>query len=161
MTITQRFNSLLLGGLICLSLLAGLFIFEMGRIYDSLNFTNTNVLPSVLLLDDATRDVPVIFLTAMNDEADEKAGFALGAVDYIGNPISGPILRARVKTQLAMKLAADFMKDKSAAAPAVLAGVDAYQHRTHFQIGTAARHWQGRHPRQHPAQAGQVDDGGI
>ena len=60
-----------------------------------------------------TRDIPVIFLTAKNDEADEQAGFELGAADYIGKPISGPILRARVKTQLTMKQAADFIKDKN------------------------------------------------
>src|SRR5487761_2444823 len=55
----------------------------------------------------ATRDIPVIFLTARNTEMDEEAGFALGAVDYISKPISGPILRARVKTQLEAKHAAD------------------------------------------------------
>ena len=66
-----------------------------------------------LKADRATRDIPVIFLTAMNNEADEEAGFALGAVDYIAKPISGPILRARVKTHLSMKLAADFIKDKN------------------------------------------------
>jgi putative two-component system response regulator len=66
-----------------------------------------------LKADRATRDIPVIFLTAMNNEADEEAGFELGAVDYIAKPISGPILRARVKTQLGAKLAADFIKDKN------------------------------------------------
>ena len=66
-----------------------------------------------LKADRATRDIPVIFLTAMNNEADEESGFALGAVDYIAKPISGPILRARVKTHLGMKIAADFIKDKN------------------------------------------------
>jgi putative two-component system response regulator len=68
---------------------------------------------SRLKADRATRDIPVIFLTAMNNEADEEAGFALGAVDYIAKPISGAILRARVKTHLSMKLASDFIKDKN------------------------------------------------
>jgi putative two-component system response regulator len=66
-----------------------------------------------LKADRLTRDIPVIFLTAMNNEADEETGFELGAVDYIAKPISGPILRARVKTQLGVKLAADFIKDKN------------------------------------------------
>ncbi|TRZ68450.1 MAG: two-component system response regulator [Rhodocyclaceae bacterium] len=61
----------------------------------------------------ATRDIPVIFLTAMSNDADEEAGFALGAVDYIIKPISGPILLTRVKTQLALKHAADFIRDKN------------------------------------------------
>ena len=66
-----------------------------------------------LKADRATRDIPVIFLTAMNHEADEETGFALGAIDYITKPISGPILRARVKTHLGLKLAADYIKDKN------------------------------------------------
>jgi len=66
-----------------------------------------------LKADRATRDIPVIFLTAMNNEADEEAGLALGAADYIAKPISGAILRARVKTHLNAKLATDFIKDKN------------------------------------------------
>ena len=56
MTITQRFNSLLLGAFICLVCLAGLFIFEMGRVYDAVNFSNVNIVPSLLKLDAATRN---------------------------------------------------------------------------------------------------------
>ncbi len=56
MTITQRFNSLLFGAFVCLAGLAGLFIFEMGRVYDAVNFSNANIIPSVLTLDDATRN---------------------------------------------------------------------------------------------------------
>ncbi len=66
-----------------------------------------------LKADRSTRDIPVIFLTGMNNEADEAEGFALGAVDYIAKPISGPILLARVKTHLAAKSAADFIRDKN------------------------------------------------
>jgi putative two-component system response regulator len=62
----------------------------------------------------ATRDVPVIFLTAKAETSDEQAGFALGAVDYITKPISPPIVLARVKTSLTLKAAADFLKDKNA-----------------------------------------------
>jgi two-component system sensor histidine kinase/response regulator len=56
MSISQRFNSLLLGAFLCLSALAGLFIFQMGRVYDSTNFANVNIVPSILTLDDATRN---------------------------------------------------------------------------------------------------------
>ena len=66
-----------------------------------------------LKADRATRGIPVIFLTSRNEEADEEEGFTLGAADFIGKPISGTILRARVKTQLSMKLASDFIKDKN------------------------------------------------
>ncbi|MCK4838638.1 MAG: response regulator, partial [Desulfobulbaceae bacterium] len=50
----------------------------------------------------ATRKIPVIFVTALTDIGDETKGFAAGAVDYITKPISPPIVRARVKTHLAL-----------------------------------------------------------
>ncbi|WP_311221279.1 MULTISPECIES: two-component system response regulator [unclassified Acidovorax] len=62
----------------------------------------------------ATRDIPVIFLTARAESEDERVGLALGAVDYITKPISPPILLARVHTHLALKATADFLRDKSA-----------------------------------------------
>jgi len=62
----------------------------------------------------ATRDIPVIFLTAMSAAEDEKHGLDLGAVDYITKPISPPILEARVNTHLHIKATADFLRDKSA-----------------------------------------------
>jgi putative two-component system response regulator len=49
-----------------------------------------------------SHEIPVIFLTAKNDVADELKGFELGAVDYITKPISIPILQTRVKTHLAL-----------------------------------------------------------
>lgn len=50
-----------------------------------------------------TRNIPVIFVTAMDQEADETKGLELGAVDYITKPISPAIVRARVKTHLSLK----------------------------------------------------------
>jgi putative two-component system response regulator len=66
-----------------------------------------------LKLDPQTRHIPVIFLTAKADMEDEKRGLAMGAVDYITKPISPPIVLARVETHLALKAAADFLRDKS------------------------------------------------
>jgi putative two-component system response regulator len=60
-----------------------------------------------------TRDIPVIFLTALSDLKDEKQGLEVGAVDYITKPISPPILMARVKNHLKLKAAADFLRDKN------------------------------------------------
>ncbi|MEH6549839.1 MAG: SpoIIE family protein phosphatase [Pseudomonadales bacterium] len=51
----------------------------------------------------ATRDIPVIFLTAKGETADEAEGFNLGAADYILKPVNPPLLKARVKTHLALK----------------------------------------------------------
>ena len=54
-----------------------------------------------------TADIPVIFLTAMNDIKDELHGLEVGAVDYIGKPIVPAVVLARVRTQLELKLARD------------------------------------------------------
>ena len=61
----------------------------------------------------ATRDIPVIFLTAKAEVEDEKKGLELGAVDYITKPVSPPIVMARVATQLSLKATADFLRDKA------------------------------------------------
>ncbi len=53
-----------------------------------------------LKADVRTRDVPVIFVTAMSEVEDETKGFELGAVDYITKPIRPPIVEARVATHL-------------------------------------------------------------
>ncbi|MEX8520131.1 MAG: response regulator [Leptothrix sp. (in: b-proteobacteria)] len=56
-----------------------------------------------LKADVTTRSIPIIFVTAMGDTEDEERGLALGAVDYIAKPISPPIVRARVRTQLMLR----------------------------------------------------------
>jgi putative two-component system response regulator len=56
-----------------------------------------------LKADAATRHIPVIFLTALGEAADEAKGLALGAVDYITKPIHPDLVRARVHTHLALK----------------------------------------------------------
>lgn len=63
--------------------------------------------------DPKTRDIPVIFLTAMSLAEDEKKGLELGAVDYITKPISPAIVLARIKSQLQVKAASDFLNDKN------------------------------------------------
>lgn len=49
-----------------------------------------------------TEHIPVIFVTGMSEESDERAGFDVGAVDYITKPISVPIVQARVDTHLSL-----------------------------------------------------------
>jgi len=60
-----------------------------------------------------TQIIPVIFLTAKAEEADEEKGLNLGAVDYITKPISPPIVLARVATHLHLKMVSDFLRDKN------------------------------------------------
>lgn len=60
--------------------------------------------------DEATRDIPVIFVTAHNDEAAEMRGLDVGAVDFISKPINPKIVRARVKTHLTLKAQSDLLR---------------------------------------------------
>ncbi|HEV7455712.1 MAG TPA: HD domain-containing phosphohydrolase [Roseococcus sp.] len=58
-----------------------------------------------LRADPATRDIPVIFVTALEETAEEEHGLALGAVDYITKPIVPPILLARVRAHVELSRA--------------------------------------------------------
>jgi len=52
--------------------------------------------------NEATRQIPIIFVTARGDVEDEEQGFELGAADYITKPVSPSIVRARVRSHLAL-----------------------------------------------------------
>ena len=87
---------------------------------DALN-TAIKYLPDIILLDvvmpemdgyavitelkgnEATRDIPVIFLTAITDVASEIKGLSYGAVDYIFKPFSRELLLKRVELHLQLK----------------------------------------------------------
>lgn len=55
---------------------------------------------SIMKEDDMTRDIPIIFITGLNNVNDEEKGFFLGAVDYITKPFNHSIVKARVKNHL-------------------------------------------------------------
>ncbi|MBV8250384.1 MAG: two-component system response regulator [Comamonas sp.] len=61
----------------------------------------------------ALQQIPVIFLTAKTDAEAEQKGLDCGAVDYITKPISPPIALARVRNHLALKAAADQLRDQN------------------------------------------------
>jgi diguanylate cyclase (GGDEF)-like protein len=60
-----------------------------------------------------THHIPVIFITARDEEEEETRGFELGAVDYINKPIKPAITRARVKTHLELKKQRDILENLS------------------------------------------------
>ena len=60
--------------------------------------------------NEQTKDIPVIFITAMKEAADEAKGFDIGAVDYITKPFKAAIVMARVKVHLKMKWQADMLR---------------------------------------------------
>ncbi len=63
-----------------------------------------------LKTDPATRDVPVIFVTARDSTEDETLGLEVGAVDFIAKPVNPPVVRARVRTHIALKRQADLLR---------------------------------------------------
>ena len=50
-----------------------------------------------------TRDIPVIFMTALTDEVDKVQGLSIGAVDYITKPIHPDEVLARIKVHLTLR----------------------------------------------------------
>ena len=60
--------------------------------------------------DPLTASIPVIFVTAQDDEAAEEQGFELGGVDYITKPFSLAAVKMRVRTHLQLKRQADALE---------------------------------------------------
>ena len=48
------------------------------------------------------RDIPIIFVSSLNDAESEMEGLKLGAVDYIYKPFAAPLLLKRIETQIAL-----------------------------------------------------------
>ena len=70
---------------------------------------------SLLKDDPLTRDIPIIFLTALAEIADKAKGFELGAVDYVTKPFETVEVKARVQTHVSLNQAREslvlFAKD--------------------------------------------------
>ncbi len=98
---------------------------------DALAGAESDPLPDLVLLDimmpdmngyevcrrlkasEKTRDIPVIFVTAMDEMKDEEKGFEVGAVDYVTKPIKTPIVLARIRAQLELRQAREDLKDRN------------------------------------------------
>ncbi|MEA1968680.1 MAG: diguanylate cyclase [Thermodesulfobacteriota bacterium] len=59
---------------------------------------------------DRTCNIPVIFITASTEVADEAMGFSLGAVDFISKPYHPLIIKARIKTHINLKIKTDMLE---------------------------------------------------
>jgi len=59
-----------------------------------------------------TRDIPVVFVTALGQEQDETKGLELGALDYITKPIKPAVVLARVRTLLLLRRQQTQLEDK-------------------------------------------------
>ena len=49
-----------------------------------------------------TKNIPVIFITGLDQDADEEKGLSMGAADYIAKPFNPVLIRLRVKQQIKM-----------------------------------------------------------
>jgi two-component system cell cycle response regulator len=63
--------------------------------------------------DPATRDIPVIFLSALDDTDTKVSGLALGANDYVSKPFSSEELLARVRVAIRMKRERDRLRQRA------------------------------------------------
>lgn len=63
--------------------------------------------------DERTRDIPVIFISAINDVLDKVKAFAVGGVDYITKPFQVEEVLVRVETHLAICQLQNKLKQKN------------------------------------------------
>jgi diguanylate cyclase (GGDEF)-like protein/PAS domain S-box-containing protein len=82
--------------------------------------------------DKDTCDIPVIFVTALDDPGNEERGIQEGAADYITKPINPAVLGSRVKAQLELKQARDAIAGQKAWLEQEVARREA----ENFQLGT-------------------------
>ena len=98
---------------------------------DALSIAHSNNPPDIILLDimmpemdgyevcqrlkqeKDTRDIPIIFVTALQDGKSEEHGLRLGAIDYVTKPFSIPIVKAKIKNHLELKRYKDLLKESS------------------------------------------------
>lgn len=85
--------------------------------------------------DPKTRNIPVIFVSAANNERDEIKGLEIGAIDYIIKPSSPAIINARVKNHLELKKYRDILEQLS-----LIDGLTGIANRRHFDE-TLEKEW--------------------
>jgi len=61
----------------------------------------------------ATKDIPVIFMTALTDRVDKVKGLSLGAVDYITKPFQQEEVLARVQLHLRLRNLTKTLEDQN------------------------------------------------
>jgi diguanylate cyclase (GGDEF)-like protein len=68
---------------------------------------------TLLKSDHRTAQIPVIFVTSLNREAEEARGLEVGAIDFIAKPFSSAVIKARVRNHLELKQQRDILRDLS------------------------------------------------
>lgn len=63
--------------------------------------------------DHTTSEIPVIFITSINESEFEEKGLSMGAIDYITKPINPAIVKLRIKNHIELKRNRDLLKQLS------------------------------------------------
>lgn len=67
--------------------------------------------------NEATRDIPIIFATGLDESADGYRGLELGGVDYIKKPYEEKIIRARIETHLRLSRKSSLLEELASLDP--------------------------------------------
>jgi diguanylate cyclase (GGDEF)-like protein len=77
--------------------------------------------------DEQTKNIPIIFITALDSSEDEERSFNLGAADYISKPFKPAVVRVRIRNQVNLKLHTDMLERY-----ALMDGLTRLANRHHF-----------------------------
>ncbi len=81
-----------------------------------------------LKADPTTSDIPIIFISALDEVHDKVKAFTVGGVDYITKPFQFEEVLARVRTHLALRNLQRELKAEIAERDRLIAELDAYAH---------------------------------
>ena len=78
--------------------------------------------------DDGTRDIPIIFISALDATEDKVKAFDVGGVDYVTKPFQLEEVLARVETHLALRYLQSSLQQEIIGRDKLIAELDAYAH---------------------------------
>ena len=81
-----------------------------------------------LKMNERTRDIPVLFISALGETEDKVKGFTVGGVDYITKPFQLEEVLARVQTHLALRNLQKSLRREIAERDRLIAELDAFAH---------------------------------
>jgi signal transduction histidine kinase len=82
----------------------------------------------ILKENDETKDIPVIFMTALVNTSDKVKGFELGAVDHITKPLQPEEVVARITTHLTIKNLQRSLQEQIVERDKLISQLDAFAH---------------------------------
>jgi len=89
-----------------------------------------------LKADERTRDIPILFISALSETEDKVKALAAGGVDYITKPFRLEEVVARVQTHLALRALQEDLRKEIALRDTLIADLDAYAHTVAHDLRT-------------------------